>query len=206
MGFFDKLKQMVGASGIKVNLILPQNNYQQGANISGVVKITGGPEPKLAKKLSVALVEVYPEITVRTMTVPASPQSLETLPAQTTTPLKETLTETLFPRTAVRQEIILAQQFEIPAQAALEYPVSLNLPEEAAVNGPSQEWHLKTELDIAGAFDAADTDRIQVTLDDQMARAREIICKGAGFSSNCVLRVEAIGATGERLSKRVFYL
>jgi sporulation-control protein spo0M len=213
MGLFDKLKQMMGVSGVKVNLILPQNRYRQGETVTGVVKVTGGPEAKLANKLSVTLVEIFPEITLRTTAVPnavpTSPQpgAPQTQPQQPpTTTVTEIQTEALTSRTAPCQEIILAQQFEIPAQAALEYPISINLPTQAAVNGPCQEWHLKTELDIAGAFDAADTDRITVTVNDPMQPAREFICNGAGFPTNCLLRIEAVSASGERLSNRVYYL
>jgi sporulation-control protein spo0M len=208
MGFFDKLKQMVGVSGIKVNLILPQNSYKQGQTISGVVKITGGPAAKLANKLSVTLVEVYPEITVRTIAVPSPTptQPPEAPQPQPPAPPKETQAESLTSHSEPRQEIILAQQFQIPALAALEYPITVNLPGQAAVNGHCQEWHLKTELDVAGAFDASDTDRITVAPDDQMQPAREFICKGAGFPINCLLRIEAVGPSGERLSKRVYYL
>src|SRR6185295_8895010 len=74
MGLFDKLKKMVGLSGIKVDLVLERNTYKQGETILGVVKITGGPEAKLANKLSVVLVESYPEITLQTSTQPATPQ------------------------------------------------------------------------------------------------------------------------------------
>src|SRR5215475_4819832 len=74
MGLFDKLKKMVGLSGIKVDLVLERNTYNQGETISGVVKITGGPEAKLANKLSVVLVEAHPEITLQTTTKPAQPQ------------------------------------------------------------------------------------------------------------------------------------
>ena len=206
MGFFDKLKKMVGASGIKADLILPQNRYKQGETIIGVVKITGGPEAKQANKLTVTLVESYPEITIRTTPAPMAapaPGAPQPHPAE---PPREIKTETLTSHTAGGQQIILAQQFEIPAQAALEYPISLTVPAQAAVDGPCQEWHLKTELDIAGAFDAADTDRIIVIPDNQMQLARESICKGAGFPANCLLRIEAVAPSGERLSKRVYYL
>jgi len=209
VGLFDKLKQMVGVSGIKVNLILPKNSYQQGETISGVVKITGGPEAKLANALSVTLVEAYPEIAVRThQAAPATPPA-GTTPPQPSAPSaspQEIKTETLEPHTAAQQPVLLAQQLQIPAHAALEYPVSLQLPAQAAVNGPCQEWHVKTELDIAGSFDAADTDRITVTPHHSMLAARESICKGAGFPTTCVLRIEAVAASGERLSKRVYYL
>lgn len=206
MGFFDKLKKMVGVSGIKVNLILPQNGYKQGDTISGVVKITGGPEGKVANKLSVTLVESYPEITIQTTTIAPTPETPERDASQPPTPAQEIKSESLASRTAVRQEMILAQQFEIAPQAALEYPISLELPAQASVSGPCQEWRLKTELDIAGAFDAADTDRINVTPDDQMQEAHEIICRAAGFPATCVLRIEAVAPSGERLSNRVYYL
>ncbi len=74
------------------------------------------------------------------------------------------------------------------------------------MSGPCQEWRLKTELDIAGAFDAADTDPITVTLDDEAQEAHETICRAAGFPANCVLRIEAVAPSGERLSNRVYYL
>ena len=200
MGFFDKLKQMVGVSGIKVNLLLPQDCYKQGETISGVIKLIGGPEAKLANKLSVTLVESYPQITTRT--VPAQ-AATESQPAESPEDIK---IETVTSQTARHQQVILDQQFQIPAQAALEYPISLNLPAQAAVNGPSQEWRLKTELDIDGSFDPADNDRLTVTPDDQMQSARELVCKAAGFPANCLLRIEAIDASGERVSNRLYYL
>jgi len=173
MGLFGKLKQMVGISGIKVNLVLPQTSYKQGETISGVIRITGGPEPKMANKLSVALVEDFPEITVRT-TSPSRSENTEedtdcgSEPEATVTEAsekgeetgKDARAESLTSQRVSRQEIIVAQQFEIPPGAALEYPVSLNLPPEAAVTGPNQEWRLKTALDLAGALDTSDTDEI----------------------------------------------
>lgn len=206
MGFFDKLKKLVGISGVKVDLILPQNTYQQGETISGVVRITGGPEAKLANKLTVTLVEAYPEITVETATPPAPDPTPEAERSEPATPPKEIKTETLTSRRAARQEIILAQQFQIPPQASLEYPLALTLPAQAAVNGPNQEWHLKTELDIAGAFDAADSDQLTVVPAAAMQAARGFICHGGGFPPNCLLRIEAVDPSGERLSKRVYYL
>jgi hypothetical protein len=47
---------------------------------------------------------------------------------------------------------------------------------------------------------------LKMILDDQMQLARESICKGAGFPANCVLKIEAVDPSGERLSKRVYYL
>jgi sporulation-control protein spo0M len=207
MGFFDKFKQMVGISGVKVHLVLPQNRYRQGETITGVVKVTGGLEAKMANKLSVSLVEIYPEITLRTTTVsnPVPPAPPGGSQAQSAT-ITEIQTEALTSRSGPCQEIILAQQFQIPAQANLEYPISLTLPMQAAVSGPCQEWHLKAGLDIAGAFDAADTVHIAVAVTDPMQPAREFICNGAGFPTTCLLRIEAVSAAGERLSNRVYYL
>jgi sporulation-control protein spo0M len=208
MGFFDKFKQLVGISGVKVHLILPQNRYRQGEAITGVVKVTGGPEAKLANKLTVTLVEIFPEITLRTTAVPnpAPPSPPGAPQAQPLATVTEIQTEALMSRSGPSQEIILAQQFQIPVQANLEYPISLTLPIQAAVSGPCQEWHLKAALDIAGAFDAADTVHITVTVTDPMQSAREFICNGAGFPTSCLLRIEAVSPAGERLSNRVYYL
>ena len=210
MGLFDKLKKMVGLSGIKVDLILERTTYNQGETISGVVKITGGPEAKLANKLSVVLVEAHPEITLQTTTNPAQPQQpndpgkeLEAgQPAQVT----QVTTETLSAHSLSYPEVILAQHFQIAPQAQLEYPVSITLPPFAAVSGPCQQWHLRTHLDIESALDAADTDVIQVCPNEEMQAVREAICNAASFPTSALLRVEAVDTSGERISKRVYYL
>ncbi len=152
------------------------------------------------------LVESYPEITIETTRVPVAPQADAEAESPPPEPPKEIKTETITSHTEACPEIILAQQFQIPAQAALEFPISLTLPAQAAVSGPSQEWHLKTGLDIAGAFDAADTDQLIVIPSDDMAIAREIICQGGRFPTNALLGIEAVDSSGERISKRVYYL
>jgi len=206
MGLFDKLKKMVGLSGIKVDLVLERNAYKQGETISGVVKITGGPEAKLANNLSVTLVESYPEITMETRTRPAAPQPDGGSDDQEAEPPTQVTTETLSAHTVTHREIILAQHFEIGPQAEPEYPVSLSLPPLAAVSGPCQQWHVKTHLDIESALDAADNDAILVSPDDEMQAVREAICNAASFPTSALLRIEAVDASGERISKRVYYL
>ena len=206
MGLFDKLKKMVGLSGIKVDLVLERNAYKQGETISGVVKITGGPEAKLANNLSVTLVESYPEITMETRTRLAAPQPDGGSDDQEAEPPTQVTTETLSAHTVTHREIILAQHFEIGPQAELEYPVSLSLPPLAAVSGPCQQWHVKTHLDIESALDAADNDAILVSPDDEMQAVREAICNAASFPTSALLRIEAVDASGERISKRVYYL
>src|SRR6516164_2365782 len=128
MGLFDKLKKMVGLSGIKVDLVLERNIYKQGETISGVVKITGGPEAKMANKLSVVLVESYPEITLQTTTQPATSQPNDPGEELQAAPQTQVTTETLSARMLTFPEVILAQHFQIGPQAQLEYPVSLTLP------------------------------------------------------------------------------
>jgi sporulation-control protein len=205
MGLFDKLKKMVGLSGIKVDLVLERNIYKQGETISGVVKITGGPEAKMANKLSVVLVESYPEITLQTTTQPATSQPNDPEELQAA-PQTQVTTETLSARMLTFPEVILAQHFQIGPQAQLEYPVSLTLPPFAAVTGPCQQWHLKTHLDIQGALDAADNDAIVVSPNDDMQAVREAICNAASFPTSALLRLEAFDSSGERISKRVYYL
>src|SRR5262245_50357797 len=206
MGLFDKLKKMVGLSGIKVDLVLERNAYKQGETISGVVKITGGPEAKLANKLSVILVESYPEITMETTTMPAAPRpdgASDNQPPETPTQITS---EELSAHSVNYPEIILAQHFQIGAQAQLEYPVSLSLPPLAAVSGPCQQWHVKTHLDIESALDAADNDAIVVSPNEEMQVVREAICNAASFPTNALLRIEAVDASGKRISKRAYYL
>src|SRR5215510_8876150 len=114
MGLFDKLKKMVGLSGIKVDLVLERNTYKQGETISGVVKITGGPEAKLANKLSVVLVESYPEITLQTTTNSPSPQPNDPaneLEAGQPTQVTQVTSETLSAHTFAYPELILGQHF-----------------------------------------------------------------------------------------------
>lgn len=208
MGLFDRLKKMVGLSGIKVDLVLERNTYKQGETISGMVKITGGPEAKLANKLSVVLVESYPEITLQTTTTPASPQQNDPgneLEAGQPTQVTQVTRETLSAQSFAYPELILAQHFQIAPQAQLEYPVSIELPPFAAVSGPSQQWHLRTHLDIESALDAADHDAIVIAPNDEMQLVRDAICNAASFPSNALLRVEAVDASGERISKRVYY-
>jgi sporulation-control protein len=206
MGLFDKLKKMVGLSGIKVDLVLERNIYKQGETISGVVKITGGPEAKMANKLSVVLVESYPEITLQTTTQPATSQPNDPGEELQAAPQTQVTTETLSARMLTFPEVILAQHFQIGPQAQLEYPVSLTLPPFAAVTGPCQQWHLKTHLDIQGALDAADNDAIVVSPNDDMQAVREAICNAASFPTSALLRLEAFDSSGERISKRVYYL
>jgi len=212
MGLFDRLKKMVGISGIKVDLVLERNTYKQGETISGVVKITGGPEAKLANKLSVVLVESYPEITLQTSTQPATPQPppandpANEMEAGQPPQVTQVTTEVLSAHGVNYPEMILAQHFQIAPQAQLEYPVSLELPPFAAVSGPCQQWQLKTHLDIESALDAADHDAIVISPSDEMQLVREAICNATSFPANALLRVEAVDASGERMSKRVYYL
>jgi len=206
MGLFDKLKKMVGLSGIKVDLVLERTAYKQGETISGVVKITGGPEAKLANKLSVILVESHPEITMETRSKPAAPRPDDGSDDQEAEPPTQITTEKLSPHTLNYPEVIVAQHFQIAPQAQLEYPVSLSLPPLAAVSGPCQQWHVKTHLDIESALDATDNDAIQVSPQDEMQAVREAICNAASFPTSALLRIEAVDASGERISKRVYYL
>ena len=197
MGFLDKLKKMVGFSGIKVDLLLPKSQYQQGEPITGKVVITGGAESKLANKLAVAIVEEHPEIVTQTHTVPPS------TPGGTATTLT---TESLTSCTVTHPGTILAQKFEIGAGATLEYPLTLALPAVAAVSGPRQQWSIKTELDIEGAIDAGDTDRFTVIPGDSLQAARQAICQAAGFPPTGLLHIEVVDVSGNRMTNRVYYL
>ena len=206
MGLFDKLKKMVGLSGIKVDLVLERNTYKQGETISGVVKLTGGSEARLANKLSVVLVESFPQLTKQTIMQPAVVQTDANGNEQEIQPALQNVTETLSTHTVTYPEIILAQHIQIAPQAQLDFPVSLTLPSEAAVSGPCQQWHVKTHLDIEGALDAADNDTILVSPHDEMQAVREAICNAASFPTNVLLRIEAVDASGERVSNRVYYI
>jgi sporulation-control protein spo0M len=209
MGFFDKLKKMVGISGIKADLVLEKTNYKQGEVINGTVKITGGPDAKHCKKITVTLVEIYPEIQEKEV-VQSAPAGgtgeWESTDSSSGIGSAPAISQTRSSQTRKYPEIILAQELDIEANSATDYPVNIQLPAGASVSGYGQEWHLKTEVDIEGAIDAGDTDKITVEPSDELGAAKKAICEAAGFPSSEFLEIQVVDRNGKKVANRIYYL
>ncbi|MFD1955024.1 sporulation protein [Paenibacillus thailandensis] len=153
---FNRLLASIGIGSATIDTLLEKTHYTQGEEVEGIIRIRGGNVQQDISTIHLTLMTEY---------------------------IRESNDHKYKEQTAIRR-FAVSQPFRLEAGETREVPFAFRLPAETPLTFRNVPVWVKTELEIVGAVDPTDNDRIEVL---------------PGYAQNVVL--EAIDQLGFRLRK-----
>lgn len=153
---FNRFLASIGIGSATIDTLLEKAHYAQGEEVKGLVRIRGGSVPQDISAIHLSLMTEY---------------------------IRES-NDHKYREQAGIARIAVSHPFKLEAGETREVPFAFRLPEDTPLTFRNVPVWIKTELDIRGAVDPSDHDRIEVL---------------PGYETNVVL--EALDELGFRLRK-----
>lgn len=173
MGFFDKIKAAVGVGGVKVKIILDDENatYGQGDDITGHLQVTGGSADQTINRLSLQLKRKWTEVIEEQEVIEYADGRTEVMEDEES----ETNTDVL-------DEIAQDEPIQINSDYDESFPFEFNIPYMADISiDKSLEYFLYARADVPGAPDPKDRINIKINPSEEIQAIEQVLIEGFNF-------------------------